>query len=232
MQDSVAEEMAGPQNMCFRNPCAILLAGPSQSGKTTFVANLLRGAAQVFQKPSCTQNVIYFYHDDQPLFKMLNAEGIVHKWFQHLPTTQEIEELTAGFLETGSIIVIDDFQEQVTSDTVEIFTRTCHHRNAVVIMLVQNMFTPKKGYRTISLNSQYITLFKNPRDTSQIINFAKQFSSGSVPWVVKAFREATRNAHSYMLFDTHQATPEWARVRSDVLPHQLPMRLYVHQSRN
>ena len=215
----------------FRNPCSFILAGPSQSGKTTFTLNLLRQADQLFRVPSCKWNVIYFYRANQKAFDMMKTEGIVHQWFQHLPTTQEINELTAPFLETGSIIIIDDFQEQLTLDTVEIFTNLCHHRNAVVIMLAQNLFCSREGFRTISLNATYICLFKNPRDASQISHFAKQYSPGAVGWVVGAFREATQNAHSYLMFDTHQLTPNWMRVRSRLLPHELPVKLYNQEGK-
>lgn len=203
-----------------------MLAGASKSGKTTFTLNLLRNIDQLFVDPSCLANVIYFFNEDQPALDSFKEEGIVHHWYKHLPTTSEIDTLTAGHLQTGSIIVIDDFQEDLTSDTVKIFTNKCHHRNASVILLAQNIFCPKVGFRTISLNTSYIVLFKNPRDTSQITSFAKQFSSGNIRWVLEAFKEATRDGHSYLLFDLDQLTPDWLRVRSKVLPHQLPMTLY------
>ena len=214
-------------DMRFLNPSSFMLAGPSQSGKTTFALNLLRNIDTMFEKPSCRANVIYFYHAWQKQFKLFQQESIVHEWRNYLPTTKDIDDVTAGYLETGSIIVIDDFQEELNSDTVKIFTTQCHHRNCVLILLAQNIFCPKVGFRTISLNSTYIIMFKNPRDASQITCFAKQFSPGANSWLVKAYREATRNPHSYLLFDSHQATLEWMRVRSHMLPHELPIRLYV-----
>lgn len=216
-----------PHDLRFPNPCSFILAGPTQCGKTTFALNLLRHADQLFQQPSCQQNVVYFYREEQPAYTMFAEEQLVHKWFRHLPSAQEIDDLTEAHLETGSIIIIDDFQEHLTPDTVEIFTNKCHHRNVVIILLAQNIFCPRPGFRTISLNSTFVLLFKNPRDASQIICFAKQFASGSVSWLIEAYREATRNAHSYLLFDTHQLRLDWLRVRSNVLPHELPMKLYI-----
>lgn len=226
---SDSEESLPSYDFRFQNPCSLMLSGPTQSGKTTFLLNLLRNVDHLFQEPSCKGNVIYFYREMQKQLEIFKKEGLVHQWFPYLPSTDLIDELTAAHLETGSMIIIDDFQQHVTEDTVEIFTNKCHHRNAVVVFMAQNLFCPRPGFRTISLNSNYILLFKNPRDASQIICFAKQFASGSVRWVIKAHKEATRNAHSYMLFDLHQRSPDWARVRSNVLPHEFPMLIYAHQ---
>ncbi len=217
-------------DMRFKNPSAFLLAGATQSGKTTFTLNLLRNVDDMFQKPACKLNVVYFFRDWQPAFDIFKKEGIVHKWVNRLPTTTDIDNYTSGFLDTGSIFVIDDFQEELNTDTVQIFTNKCHHRNCIVILLAQNIFCPNKGFRTISLNSTYVLLFKNPRDASQINCFAKQFSPGDNAWLIKAFKEATRKPHSYMLFDSHQDTPDWARIRSHLLPHELPIRVYAQRA--
>ena len=45
--------------------------------------------------------------------------------------------------------------------------------------------------RTISLNSQYIVVFKNPRDVSQMTTLAKQMYPGRVKFVQEAFADAT-----------------------------------------
>ena len=50
----------------------------------------------------------------------------------------------------------------------KLFTKECHHRNISVMFIVQNLFGKKKEQRTISLNSHYLVVFKNPRDASQM----------------------------------------------------------------
>jgi hypothetical protein len=255
-----------PYDLRFRNPSSFLLAGASQSGKTTFTLvhtcvhmcvaayrvphfrsrlNILRNIDTLFQNPSCKANVIYYYRQKQEHFKLFQQEGIVHRWINHLPTTAGIEEVTKLHQHTGSIIVIDDFAEALTRDTLLIFTTQVHHLNCVVILLAQNIFCKNGVFREISLNctcvvlihtrvhmcslmffSRYIAMFKNPRDASQINCFAKQIAPGVSDWVVNAFKAATRRPHSYLLFDTHQTTADILRVRSRVLPNELPMCVY------
>ena len=56
---------------------------------------------------------------------------------------------------------------------VNLFTRGPHHQNLSVIYFVQNLFHQGKDSRSISLNSHYLVLFKNPRDKLQVLTLAK-----------------------------------------------------------
>ncbi|HEY6437727.1 MAG TPA: hypothetical protein VIY47_14140 [Ignavibacteriaceae bacterium] len=215
----------------FNNPSSFILAGPSQSGKTTFTLNLLR-CSELFQDPRCFLNIIFYYHHWQSSYDALKSENIVKKWVEKMPTTDDITDETFAYKDGGSIILIDDYAQQINKNTVELFTEKCHHSNAVIILLTQNIFDKNPVFRTISLQSNYVLLFKNPRDSSQINSFAKQFSPGNPAWVIEAFKEATRNPYSYLLFDNCQTTPDKIRVRSNVLPHEFPMRVYMPKSYN
>ena len=75
-----------------------------------------------------------------------------------------------------NLIVFDDQMIDASKDKriVNLVTRGSHHRNLSVIYIVQNLFHQGKGSRSISLNSHYLVLFKNPRDKLQILTLAKQ----------------------------------------------------------
>ena len=215
------------QDFRFRTPSSFLLAGASKSGKTTFTLNLLRNIEALFSNPECRHNVVYFYKEDQEAFDMFKEENIVRLWINRLPTSENIDQLTAGYERSGSVVVIDDFDLKVNGDIADIFRTKCHHKNCVVILLTQNIFCQKQFFREISLNCTYLVMFKNPRDASQINCLAKQVAPGAVAALVATFKKATRRPHSYLLFDTDQSTPEWQRVKSRVLPHELPMILHI-----
>lgn len=210
----------------FKTPSSFILAGPSQSGKTTFTLNLLR-CPDLFQDPRCFSNIIFYYHHWQDSYNTFHSENVVKKWINKMPSADDITDETAGFKEGGSIIVIDDYAQQINKNTVEIFTEKCHHTNSVIILLTQNIFDKNPVFRTISLQSNYVFLFKNPRDSSQINSFAKQFAPGNPAWVIEAYKDATKNGYSYLLFDNCQTTPDNLRVRSHILPHESPMRVYM-----
>ena len=79
-----------------------------------------------------------------------------------------------------NLIVFDDQMIEASKDKriVNLFTRGSHHRNLSAIYIVQNLIHQGKGSRSISLNSHYLVLFKNPRDKLQILTLAKQMYPG------------------------------------------------------
>jgi DNA polymerase III delta prime subunit len=212
----------------FRNPSTFILAGPSQSGKTTLALNLLRGIDEVFLQPECKNNIIYFYNQWQHGFESFKTENTVKEWVNKMPSTEDVLEKTLMYKDFGgSVAIVDDFQQQLSRDTIELFTRVSHHANVVIMLLMQNIFCKNPVFREISLNSTYNFLLKNPRDAAQISNYARQFAPGNTDYIVEAFKDATKQPYSYLLFDNHQLTPDILRVRSNVLPHEFPMRIYT-----
>ena len=81
-----------------------------------------------------------------------------------------------------------------------------------VIYLVQNLFPNGNESRTFSINAQYMVLFKNPRDNTQVVNIAKQMFPGRVKYMKEAFRDATSAPHGYLFVDLKQSTREYLRL--------------------
>ena len=70
----------------------------------------------------------------------------------------------------------------------------------------------------MSLNSNYIVLFKNPRDKAQVSFLARQVFPHKPKILQHAYNDATRLPHSYLLLDFQQATPENRRLKSEIFP--------------
>ncbi|KAK2144041.1 hypothetical protein NP493_4343g00006 [Ridgeia piscesae] len=117
-----------------------------------------------------------------------------------------------------NLLVIDDLMSETDERVTKLFTKKSHHCNTSVIYLVQNLFPKGKESRTISINAQYMVLFKNPRDNKQVVNLAKQMYPGRVKYMQDAFRDATSVPHGYLFVDLKQSTPEHLRLRSNILP--------------
>ena len=88
-----------------------------------------------------------------------------------------------------NLIVSDDQMIYASKDKriVNLFTLCSHHRNVSVIDIVQNLFHKGKGSRSISLNSPYLVLFKNPRDKLQILILAKQMYPGQADFFINQY---------------------------------------------
>lgn len=211
----------------LKNPFNMLICGASQSGKSTLVMNMIRHVEDIFQDPRCKDNVILYYKEDQAIYKSAKEEGFIHQMVNQKPTVRDIKDRTLASKERGSIVIIDDFQTELTADMIEIFSVTGHHYNTSILLLVHNLFQPGKIFRTISLNTQYILLFKSPRDNSQINSIAHQLSPGNTKYIIEGYYEATKRPHSYFLMDNHQLTPDFLRYRTNIVPNGYPMTVYM-----
>ena len=101
---------------------------------------------------------------------------------------------------------------------VNLFTKASYHWNLSVIYIVQNLFHQGKGNRSISLNSHYLVLFKNPRDKLQIWTLPKQMYPGRTDFFLKQYEKAVRRPYGYLLIDLKTITQDDCRLRTNVLP--------------
>ena len=68
-----------------------------------------------------------------------------------------------------NICIIDDLMQSVSGNQlVENLITDGRHLNLSVVFVIQNLLYTGKKSRTISLNSTYIVVFKNPRAQSQV----------------------------------------------------------------
>lgn len=87
------------------------------------------------------------------------------------------------------------------NEVEKVFTQYVHHRNLSVIYIVQNLFCQGKSIRTISLNTNYLVLFKNPRDANQVRVLARQMYPGNTGYFMDAYQDATNKPYGYLMID-------------------------------
>lgn len=183
------------------------VTGPSQSGKTHFVLQLLRQRDELFQRP--LQSVLWcFGIHDSDLQRELQATG--YKAHHGLPTESDIAP--------NSICVLDDLltESETSKDVTNMCTRVAHHKSCFIILITQNLFPAGKESRTRSLNTHYYVIFKNPRDRLQFETFARQVNPHQRRSLIKAYDDATREPHGYLLIDFTQDCPDHMRYRTHI----------------
>jgi len=192
----------------LRHPFTALVAGPTGSGKTRFVFKLIENADVMIQpQPS---KIVYCYGEYQQLFD--NYADVDFR--QGLPDLQDFD---------GSepvLLIVDDLMNETDESVANLFTKGSHHRNASVIFLVQNLFHKNKYIRTISLNTHYMVLFKNPRDASQFASLARQMYPNKSAFAVEAYKDATREPYSYLFVDLRAEQDEDLRLRTNIFPNE------------
>ena len=70
--------------------------------------------------------------------------------------------------------------------------------------------------RTISLNTHYMVLFKNPRDATQIRTLSLQMYPDNPRMLVNAYRDATSQPYGYLLLNLRPDACDALRIPTDV----------------
>jgi hypothetical protein len=206
------------------------VSGPSASGKTFRVCEILRLKDEIIENGDQIRNVVFCYAAWQPVYQQLKNDRIVTQWVNKMPSNDEFIELVKPFVNKGgSICVIDDFMSELDKGLDEIVRVSSRHYNTTTFLLFQSLFPIQKMARQISLNIKFIHIHKNPRENAQIQYLARQIMPIGYKWIVEAYHHATTEPYSCFLIDLTQERQSHLRFRSHYLPHEFPMRVYFQK---
>lgn len=199
----------------LQNKSTILVAGPSQCGKTTLVEKI------VYNKDNLFTNEIKSVY-----------------WFCAYTPTNKIDgvKYTIGLpnnfiknVEPYSLVIIDDFMKELSNsnELTLIMTKVVHHVPITLIFITQNLFQKGNDMKTRRLNTNYLILFNNPHDKAQVDYIGRQMYPKDKLFLSSAFNDATmKSPYSYLFIDCHQSTPDEIRVRTNITGDKL-MKVYV-----
>ena len=197
------------------------LAGPSQCGKTELVNKIIKQANYIFtSKPD---RILWYYGEVAPSERI---KGVTY--LKSLPPeTDEIKN--------KSLIVLDDLAvESIRNVNItNLFTRVAHHKQCFIIYITQNLFQQGGDARTRALNTHYLILFKNVRDSSIIHTLARQMGSGQ--FLIDVFNHATaQHPYGYLLIDLRVETLDYLRLRSNIIIDNKnnDMTVYINNNNN
>ncbi len=203
----------------FHHPSTFMVVGPSQSGKTRFIVKLIRSASHMID--NSPERIIWCYGIHQPeLFHELRD---VVEFVEGIPKADMLDG-------RRTLMIIDDLMSETDRRVTDLFTKGSHHKNVSVIYVSQNLYNKGKENRTISLNTHYLILFKNPRDASQILHLGKQIFPQKAKYFSESFADATSQPYGYLLVDLKTTTPDELRLRAAVFPDEKDSTIvYVHK---
>ena len=204
----------------MKKASTMCVAGPSRCGKTSFIYNFLKNVSSVYSESDIPRKILYCYAKHQPLYDQMENNVPNIEFNQGLPSHSMIEDVSNG---SHNMVILDDLVAQVqkSEDMLNLFILGSHHRNLSVIFMSQNMFHSGKHGRTIALNTQYLVLFKNPRDRSQIKYLARQIYPTNPLTLCEAYQDATENdAYGYLFLDLTQQSGDSLRMRTSITREQ------------
>lgn len=200
----------------FKHPTTIIVAGPTQAGKTEFVIKLLKNNLIV----PTPNNIIWAYgQKNQKQMDKISAVAPNVDFSEGLPDLENINP------EENNLLILDDLMDELqkNKNCSNLFTRGSHHNNITVIAIVHNLFNQQKYTRTIALNTRYYVLFKSPRDTQQIQHFGRQIFPQHKTFIPAALKQATTKPYGYLIIDLHSQTPDTLRVHTGIFPDEIPL---------
>ena len=204
----------------FKHPFTCILAGPSSSGKTTFCITLLQNLDTLCAEREFKGGIIWCYSEKTAVpHKQLSALNKNVQYHKGVPDNNNF----ANARGEPCLLILDDLLTEVYSEDVcVLFTRGSHHRNISVILITQNLFHQGRNCRDISLNAKYLVLFKNVRDKRQFSYLANQVLPEDSSGLFKAYLDATKRPHGYLLLDLTQDSEDRYRFRTNVFPREHP----------
>ena len=202
-------------DFAFNHMFSMLVVGPSQCGKTYFVEKMLTEHCIHFPNRKRT-HITWYYNQWQPCYKTLQSSlGDSIHFTQGIPNlSDDLHEINPKW---NNILVFDDLMAQAMDSSVlsRLFTQG-RHRNASVILLLQNMFPKGKFNTDISRNAQYLVLFRSPSDRKQIDMIAERIFAKDRPNFMSVYGKVTTQPYGYVLIDNQPKTHSQHQVVSHV----------------
>ena len=206
-------------NTQWKHPWTSMLCGPTGCGKTEFVKKFLKYID--YMSDTKFARVILYYSEWQNGYRQLGKNV---EFREGVPKYDDY----AGDPRPKLIILDDLMRESSSSAAVcNLFTKGSHHNNLSVIFITQNIFHQGKGQRDISLNAQYIVIFRNLRDRTQIQHLSRQLCPEEPRFLQEAYWDATSRPYGYLLLDLKQRTPDNCRFRTCIFPDDEQNYVYV-----
>lgn len=209
----------------FQTPVSMIVAGPSQSGKTTWVINLIKNRDLLFTEK--IHKILFVYEIWNADYEILETQVPNIHFTNKIPSRDDIDEF-APDASVHNLIVFDDQLCNMSSckHFSDFFLILCNNRNLSCILTVQNIYSKSSHMRDLSLNARALVLFKNMRSIDQTNLLGSQMFGNRKAFFVDAFNKATECVHSPLIVDLNPHCEKNLQLRSNILPDQLPVICY------
>ena len=216
--------LEGPFNLELIENFKISIFGPSRSGKTNFLSDILRNLDAITSKKP--DNVYYIFTEWQDKLDELRRQGLVDKFLEgHSGIETELKQILKP--NEKNLVIFDDqaSRKEVVEFVGNLFSIHARHSNMSVIWVSQIIFDGN-NVRNIRKNSDYIVIFKCPQDCLDIIHLSRQMTKGKL--LQDIYEHVTDNEpYSYVFCDVTQESDQKIKFRSHIFQQDGLVRTYV-----
>nr|CAD2192553.1 unnamed protein product [Meloidogyne enterolobii] len=190
----------------FKLPFGMILAGPSSSGKSTFLLKFIAGSNELID-PS-PKSILYCFGEMNNIVPLLQKSGV--GVFAGVPPEELIKKYPKPLL-----LILDDLLLSINEKYLsELFTKKSHHQNFSIIFVTQNLFDPK--IKVARQNSQYIIVMRSPNSMLSVRNIGVQLFPRQLDYFLDAYRQATKHPYGYLVIDMHASSDPTLRLRTNI----------------
>ena len=177
----------------------ILVIGSSGSGKTTAVLKIIE---EKLIEPM-PKKIFYLYGAHQPFMDdMTNIEFV-----------KGLDLSVINNYNGPKLLIIDDLILELNKELANHFIAGSHHKQTTTIFITHSLYLNNELYRLISNNSQYIFLFKNKRNFSQVSRLGRQILGEDYTRLVEAHKYV--KSFEFVLLSFHPRVPDELLVTTD-----------------
>ena len=199
-------------NFRLHHPYGMLVIGPSQVGKTTWLLKAIT-SPDMIQPPH--KEIYYFYTEHNKAFEDYPSINFI----EGFDPTFISKEFLSGKEDKNICLVLDDFQDSAIAKDLlsSLFLRVIHHRGVSCVATLQTAFPRQLNGPELSRNCTYKCIFKNASERSE----TNMIGSKMFPRQSKYWGEVVDFCHGsgkYIFLDLHWDCPQQYRVRTGVLP--------------
>jgi hypothetical protein len=218
----------------LRHPFSLIIAAPSNSGKSTLAFQIIKHSDQLVTHPPFGLKgfdaLWIIYQSAQPLYARFRQELNIPVYFlsagQEQTLPHELENQMKEKRTTAPVILIDDGITQDNQQLIrDLFCRLGHHLSVSVILLCQSLFDSQNPtLRICHRNTKALIVFGCPRDQSSLRHLVYQMipDRKKASAMIQAIIRELSIPYNYVLFDFHPECPPDQRVKTNILCERNP----------
>ena len=174
------------------------MIGASQSGKTTSVLKIIK---QKLIEPM-PKKIFYLYGARQSFMDQWNTDNPQQK----IEFVDRLNLDVVDQFKEPKLLIIDDLILELNKDLAQHFIAGSHHKRVTTIFITHSIYLNNELYRLISNNAQYILLFKNKRNYSQVARLGRQILGSEYERLTEAYKYI--GPYEFVLLSFHQLIPD------------------------
>ena len=211
------EQIFSDKDLKFKLPFGMILAGPSSSGKSTFLMRFIAESDMLITpKPA---SVLYCFGEMSDIVPILQKSGV--GVYAGVPPEDLLKKQPKPLL-----LILDDLLLSISEAYLSsLFTAKSHHQNFAIFFVTQNLFDKK--VKVARQNAQYIVLMRSPNAALSVRNLGVQLFPRQLDFFLDAYHKATSEPFGYLLIDMHASSDPILRLRTNIFKEDEEQYIFI-----